>query len=53
MGNINTVYLAELISKVEKHISRRIRYIVFQENEVNDTEWNQSHENALLLWSNE
>ncbi|MBK8853016.1 MAG: hypothetical protein IPN10_02680 [Saprospiraceae bacterium] len=53
VGNINTVYLAELISKVEKHISRRIRYIVFQENEVNDTEWNQSHENALLLWSNE
>lgn len=53
VGNINTVFLAELIEKVEKHISRRIRYIVFQENEVADTEWKQSHENALLLWCNE
>jgi predicted nucleotidyltransferase len=53
VGNINTVYLAELISKVEQHISRRIRYIVYRENEVADTEWKQTHENALLLWSNE
>lgn len=51
IGDVNSGYLAELVSKVEKHISRRIRYIVFK----NDTDLGQEkqnmEENALLLWA--
>jgi hypothetical protein len=53
IGNVNTSYLAELVEKVEKHISRRIRYIVFNEAESTTPGFENKYDNALLLWSSE
>ncbi|MFZ1705198.1 MAG: ArsR family transcriptional regulator [Saprospiraceae bacterium] len=51
IGNVNTTYLAELIKKVEKHLSRRVRYIVFSEQETENGSWEEINSTALLLWS--
>lgn len=51
IGNINGTYLAELVTKVEKHISRRVRYIIFSEEEFNLQVWEEMKNSALLLWS--
>lgn len=53
VGDINTMYLGELVNKVEKHISRRIRYIVFSESEAMAQAFETKHESVLLLWSAE
>lgn len=53
IGDINKTYLAELVEKVEKHISRRIRYIVFCEEKELGFELENIEESALLLWSAE
>lgn len=47
-GNIETTYLIELISKVEKLISRKIRYIVYE----SDAQFSEMNIDAFLLWSN-
>jgi len=52
IGNLNKVYLAELIEKVEKHIHRRIRYIVYSENEMTIAMVEDHDIHALLLWEN-
>lgn len=52
VGDINKAYLVELIDKVEHLIHRKIRFIVYSENELEISEWEQLHEDALLLWSN-
>ena len=53
IGDINTTYLGELVNKAEKHISRRIRYIVFSESEATTQAFDTKHESVLLLWSAE
>ncbi|MFZ1748727.1 MAG: ArsR family transcriptional regulator [Saprospiraceae bacterium] len=50
VGDINRPYLAELVEKVEKHIKRRIRYIVYQEEELETLHWENKNAQALLLW---
>ncbi len=50
VGDLNQTYLIELIEKVEKHIHRRIRYIVYNENEMPAMDWKDINANALLLW---
>lgn len=52
IGNLNKTYLAELIEKVEKHIHRRIRYIVYSENEMTNAMVEEHDIHALLLWEN-
>lgn len=51
IGDVNSGYLAELVFKVEKHISRRIRYIVFKNDADLGQEKQNMEENALLLWA--
>lgn len=53
IGDVNAGYLAELITKVEKHISRRIRYIVFKSDTELGQEKQNMEESALLLWASE
>ena len=52
VGDINKAYLAELVEKVEKHIHRRIRYIVYSEAEMLNMKWEEMNSQALLLWEN-
>lgn len=53
IGNINTGYLVHLIDKTENLIQRKIRYIVYSEDEVDNLEWETESQKMLLLWSNE
>lgn len=48
-GKIDTSYLITLISKVEKLISRKIRYIIYE----SDAQFGELNIEALLLWSSE
>ena len=50
IGQVNKSYLIELIEKVEKLISRKVRYVIFDKEEEHLIESNMS---PLLLWSNE
>ncbi len=52
VGDLNKSYLSELIEKVEKHIPRRIRYIVFTEQEMELNKWLELNGHSLLLWKN-
>lgn len=49
IGNINKVYLVELIEKAEKIIDRRIRYIIYDRLE--NVDWNLVEIDSLLLWN--
>lgn len=50
IGQVNKSYLIELIDKVEKLISRKVRYVIFDKEEEHLIEANM---HPLLLWSNE
>ncbi len=50
IGKVNKSYLIELIEKVEKLISRKVRYVIFDKEEEHLINANM---NPLLLWSNE
>lgn len=50
IGQVNKIYLIELIDKVEKLISRKVRYVIFDKEEEHLIE---SKMHPLLLWSNE
>ena len=50
IGQVNKIYLIELIEKVEKLISRKVRYVIFDKEEEHLIEANL---HPLLLWRNE
>ena len=50
VGDINQTYLIDVLSKTEKLISRKIRYIIYTEEEFNNEKVNK--ENVLLIWAN-
>lgn len=50
IGQVNKSYLIELIEKVEKLISRKVRYVIFDREEEHLIEADM---HPLLLWSNE
>jgi predicted nucleotidyltransferase len=50
VGDINKEYLTRLIEKVEKMISRKVRYLIFGEDEIEDFLSKKSATEYLLLW---
>lgn len=52
VGKLNRNYLLELIEKVEKHISRKIKYVVYTEAEMIANEFTKKNSHVLLLWEN-
>jgi predicted nucleotidyltransferase len=52
IGEINKNYLTELCEKVEKLIHRKIRYIVYQQDELDSSMMLDLENKALLLWEN-
>ena len=49
-NTIDREYLARLVEKVETLIKRKIRYLVFSEEEYNRYATNQTAQEVLLLW---
>jgi hypothetical protein len=52
IGGINKSYLMELTDKVEKLIHRKIRYIVYNADEIDIVAYTELENRALLLWEN-
>ena len=50
-GDIDENYLVQLIRKAEALINRKIRYIIYRLDEVQDIDWKQFQTQPLLLWS--
>ena len=50
VGEVNKEYLITLIEKVEKLISRKIRYVVYSGADVAQAEDILGEQNALLIW---
>lgn len=48
-GHVDKEYLVRLIDRVEEHLSRKIRYLVYDPVELEETL--DSYPDALLLWS--
>jgi DNA-binding transcriptional ArsR family regulator len=51
IGNIDKAYLLHLVDKVEKLISRKIRYLIYNETEALAIDWGKYDPKPLLLWS--
>ncbi len=51
IGNIDRNYLLNLIDKVEDLINRKIRYLIYSEDELNQIEWEKFNPEPLLLWA--
>ena len=51
IGDIDKNYLINLIDKAEKMISRKIRYIVYTEAELENLDMGEYKTKPLLLWS--
>lgn len=53
LGDVNQAYLTGLIHKTEEMINRKIRYLIYQENEAQFLETHHSASELLLLWTKE
>lgn len=50
-GDIDENYLVRLIRKAEDLIHRKIRYIIYRNDEIPTIDWNKFETKPLLLWS--
>lgn len=51
VGRIEKKYLINLIEKVEKLINRKLRYIIYEEFDEQNSEWGQFDPPPFLIWS--
>ena len=51
IGDVDTKYLIQLVEKVERLINRKIRYLIYQESEIEKLTWEQFSTEPLLIWS--
>lgn len=51
VGDIDTSYLVKLIDKAENMINRRIRYLVYSQQEFRDLDMDEFEYEPLLLWN--
>ncbi len=51
IGNIDKTYLLHLVDKAEGLINRKIRYLIYSEEEANTIDWEIYNPQPLLLWS--
>jgi hypothetical protein len=51
VGNVDKNYLVQLVEKAEKLIDRRIRFLIYAENDVNLADQLNTTPLPLLLWS--
>lgn len=53
IGNIDKTYLVNLIEKAEKLIKRKVRYIIYNEEELEEIDWKTFQPEPILIWSKE
>ncbi|MEL6635828.1 MAG: ArsR family transcriptional regulator [Bacteroidota bacterium] len=53
VGNIDQAYLIKLIAKAEKLVKRKIRYLIYQTEELDRINWETFKPAPLLIWSND
>ena len=51
IGDIDKNYLLNLVEKAEDLIQRKIRYLIYEDNELSDAELNEMNPERLLLWA--
>ena len=51
VGGINQEYLMHLIDRAESMVSRRIRYLIYDEQDAFNATWQQKDPAPLLIWS--
>jgi predicted nucleotidyltransferase len=51
VGKVNREYFSDLIAKAEKYIQKKIRFVVFDEQEFSEKQEKIISEHDLLLWS--
>lgn len=51
VGNVEKEYLIQLVEKVEKLIKRKIRYLIYTKEEIEQSHWEQFTTEPLLIWS--
>jgi hypothetical protein len=51
LGNIDKIYLLNLIEKAEQLVDRKIRYLIYNSEEVNKLNFSNYNPEPLLLWS--
>jgi len=53
IGDIDQTYLIKLIGKVEGLIKRKIRYLIYSQEELENINWETFKPEPLLIWSND
>lgn len=53
IGDINQTYLINLIAKAEKLINRKVRYLIYNQEELSKINWETFKPEPLLIWSND
>lgn len=53
IGNIDKNYLVSLIEKVEGLIKRKVRYLIYTEEELSQIDWGGFNPQPLIVWSRE
>ena len=51
IGEVNQEYLLHLIGRAEEMVHRRIRYLIYADQEAYDATWAQKDPCPLLIWS--
>ena len=51
IGDIDKSYLLNLVEKSEKIVKRKIRYLIYRDIELSESELNKMNPERLLLWS--
>ncbi len=51
VGNIDLGYLVLLIEKAEKLIQRKIRYLIYEPDKIEQIDWSHFEQQPLLLWN--
>ncbi len=51
VGNIDKAYLLHLVDRAEELIHRKIRYLIYTEEEAKAIDWEKQNPQPLLLWS--
>lgn len=53
IGEVDKNYLVHLIDRAEELIKRKIRYLIYKQEEFEENGWGETHPEPLLLWARE
>ncbi len=51
IGEVDKNYLVRLVERVEEHIKRKVRFLIYSAEEAQQRAWQQQEPGALLLWT--